>query len=167
MLEIILNTPIYIWPLLAYILFVGIKALKTRQVPLSKLVIVPVLFAVWSSYSLFARYGMDSSIASSWSLKMGLGIFLGYLTMNKISLKFDKEKKLVELPGTLHSLIAPLLLFSVRYSLGVLYTLHPDWQGHSTLLAFEGIATVISASFVGRLLNILKRYRAASDEKLA
>lgn len=51
---IITETPIYVWPLLAYIIFVGMKARKTGIVPLKVLLMMPVIFPIWSCYALFS-----------------------------------------------------------------------------------------------------------------
>jgi hypothetical protein len=44
---IVRGTPLWVWLLLAYLLSRGLKALKGGTTPLSKLAIVPVVFAVW------------------------------------------------------------------------------------------------------------------------
>lgn len=98
---------------------------------------------------------------------MALGAWLGYAMTNKLAIRFDKEKKLVELPGSWTTLISLLMIFSVRCCLGIAYGLHPEWSGNQVLFSLEGIAIAISGTFIGRLLGILQKYRMAAHEKLA
>ncbi len=46
-ISIIIGTPVYVWAILIYLVFVGIKAINTRIVYLPKVFIIPlVLMAV-------------------------------------------------------------------------------------------------------------------------
>jgi hypothetical protein len=42
-LQIIKGTPLYVWVILVYLLFVGTKSIKTRVIYLPKLFIVPLI----------------------------------------------------------------------------------------------------------------------------
>ena len=166
MLRIIMETPIYVWPLFCYLIFIGIKSRKTGVVPLKVLLITPVLFSIWSGYTIFSRYGMSLFVLSIWCFSTVVGIWLGCWMMSKFAMRFVKEKKLVELPGNWITLLSLLTIFSVRYSLGVTYALHPEWSGNQILFALEGIAVGISGIFIGRLLSVLQKYKRASHESL-
>lgn len=41
--HIIKGTPLYVWAILCYLLFVGIKSIKTRVIYLPKLFIIPLI----------------------------------------------------------------------------------------------------------------------------
>ena len=86
--------------------------------------------------------------------------------MNRVVVRFDKEKNLVGLPGSWFMLFSLMTIFCIRYFLGMTYAMHPEWRGNLVLFAFEGIAIAISAMFIGRALSILQKHKMAPHESL-
>ncbi len=158
-MEIISNTPIFVWPLLAYLFWGGWKARKTYIVPWIPLLIMPVVMCIWSIYSILARYGVLS--IGYWMVSITLGIYLGSLTVRKLGLKFDKKRKLIEISGNWTPLILSMSIFSLRYFLGAIYGLHPELARVPALLIVENIATIVSGMFMGRLVGYWQRYKTA------
>lgn len=167
MFEILIRTPFYIWTLLIYLIFIGIKASKTNTLPLKVLMIMPIAICGWSCYTLFARYEISYQILFYWSCSIGTGICTGLWMMNRINLKFDKEKKLVEFPGSWVPLLLSMTIFSVRYFLGVSYSLDPELTQNNFFLTMELGAILITGCFAGRLLGCWKRYKVAAHERLS
>ncbi len=60
-LQIVANTPIWVWVLLAYLLFIGIRALRPSTAPLWRIAILPMVFFVWGLASLYQMHGLASS----------------------------------------------------------------------------------------------------------
>lgn len=166
MLKILTGTPIYVWPLLCYILFIGIKSLKTALVPLRVLLVLPIAFSIWSGYTIISRYRVSLPILTLWCFATLVGTCLGYWLMNRVVVRFDKEKNLVGLPGSWFMLFSLMTIFCIRYFLGMTYAMHPEWRGNLVLFAFEGIAIAISAMFIGRALSILQKHKMAPHESL-
>ena len=45
--QILIHTPPWVWILLAYLVFQGIKAMQPRKTPIWRALIVPVVFIAW------------------------------------------------------------------------------------------------------------------------
>ncbi|HSW73001.1 MAG TPA: DUF6622 family protein [Chlamydiales bacterium] len=159
MLKIITSAPFYVWPLLAYLVFIGIKSRKTQVLPLKVLFIMPIVFTVWSFYSFTARYN-SMGIGLLWALCIGVGSAIGSGIVQRMALRFDKENKLVEMPGSLLTLILSLSIFITKFGLGMAYSMNPEWIGK--LLFFEFSTTIITGVFIGRLVGVLKKYKSSS-----
>lgn len=159
MIQIITEAPVYVWPLLIYLIWGGLKARKASIVPWKALVILPVTMFIWSIYSILTHYGMMSIFL--WILSITIGMGLGFLTTSKLSLRFDKQKKLIEVGGNWSPLILSISIFSLRYFLGATYALHPELEGSTTLLIIENIATLVSGMFLGRLISYWQRYKTS------
>lgn len=163
--QILTQTPTFVWPLLAYLLFIGFKARKTGVVPLFILAIMPAVFLTWSFYSVLIRYG-SLTMMVLWAASVLLGAFVGFMLTQRLPLRFDKERKRVELPGSWLTLIFSMSIFSCRYFLGMMYSLRPELIGSLPLLAIELLATAISGIFLGRLLGCLQKYKVSPHSNL-
>lgn len=156
----------YVWPLLAYVIFIGIKARKKNVIPLKVLLIAPAIFSTWSFYSIITRYGANFFILSIALSSMLLGIYAGYLMMHKTTMRFDKLKKQVELPGSWITLILLMLLFSIKYFLGVTNALVPELAGSWILLVPEFAAIIIAGVLVGRVVSCWQKYQKSTHVDL-
>ncbi len=155
MFEIIAYTPIYLRPLLAYLIWEGWKSRKTHVVTWKALVIMPAIMFIWSIYANINRYGNVSMFL--WVVSITIGCWLGSLTVHKLNLRFDKHHNLIEIAGNWTSLILSISIFSLRYLLGAAYGIYPNLEGNIGLLIIENIATIISGMFTGRLVGYWQR----------
>ena len=55
-LQIVVNTPPWVWVLLAFLLFLGIRALQPSTAPLWRIAILPTVFCVWGVSGLFSLH---------------------------------------------------------------------------------------------------------------
>ena len=159
MMQIISHTPIYAWILFGVLLWKGWKARKTRITPWKALLIMPAVMSTWSIYSIWIHY--EPIAICLWAVSIALGVKLGWLTMRKLHLRFDKEQKLVEASGSWTPMLLSVSIFSLRYFLGVTYGLHPELAGNAVLLGVEALATVVSGMFTGRLMGCWERSKTS------
>jgi hypothetical protein len=45
--QILIHTPVWVWPLLAYLVWMGIKAMRPRTTAVQRSLIVPAIFIIW------------------------------------------------------------------------------------------------------------------------
>lgn len=166
MMKIITQTPFYVWPLFAYLVFIGIKASKTNVVPFKVLFIMPVIFSIWSFYSILVRYAVNPFTLLLWAVSILLGVLIGSLVTRRLSMKFDKTNMRVEMPGSWTPLVLSMSIFSTRYFLGITDALHPELAKNWALLLPELIATMISGVFAGRVVACLQKYKTSPHVNL-
>jgi hypothetical protein len=164
MIEIISGVPFYVWPLLASLLIGGWKSRTTHTISWKTLLIMPAAMILWSIYATTALY--RTLAICLWVISISLGIWFGSLTIRHLSLRFDKQKKLIEVSGSWTPMILSLSIFLLRYFLGATYGLHPELKGNLALFAVENIATVVSGMFAGRLLGYWQRSKESSHTDL-
>lgn len=155
MLQIISHTPLYVWPLLGYLFWIGWRSKKTRTAPFGPLMILPVAISLWSMLPIVIRH--ESIELICWMVSESIGIGLGFLTVRTLNLRFDKEKNLIEIAGNWTPLILLMSIFALRYFLGASYGLHPELRGNLTFLGLESLANILSGMFTGRLLGYFLR----------
>lgn len=62
--QILIHTPVWVWMLLAFLLWQGIQAMRPRRTPIWRALIVPVVFIVWG----VSRIGFVSrTVRGRWS----------------------------------------------------------------------------------------------------
>ena len=93
MIELITKTPVFVWPLLVFLLFMGIRARKLSTVPLKLFVIMPTIFCTWAIYAILMRYGINFVPLFLWTISMLIGVWIGYLIVSRFSMRFDKINK--------------------------------------------------------------------------
>jgi hypothetical protein len=161
------HTPTYVYLILAYLLVLGFKASCDRVVPLSKNVLMVVAFSYLSFNSLaklelsifyYILFGVTFLIS---------GYFLGWRQVSRKKILVDKEKWLLQLPGSWLTLFLVLLIFSSKYFLGFKSGVDPSFL--QTAIA-KTIAIFTSGfslgSLFGRLLNYLYRFKVENHTEL-
>lgn len=150
-LQIIKGTPLYVWAILVYLLFIGIKSIKTRVVYLPKLFIIPLILLIIKYQTLFSEdilaFCSMITVASIASFFIHAG--------NK--LKIIKTVRSIEVPGNYATLIILLFFFIVKYYFGYLKSV--DQGLYLKYSIIENIITgLFSGYFIGRGLCYTYKY---------
>ena len=161
MLEIANNIPWFVLPLLAVLLIGGFKASKNHRMSLKVLVLLPIIFFCWALFSFFGRYGSEPVSVTLWIFCLIIGFSTGFAHLQTLSLGFDKDKGMIEMPGSWIPLLLSLSMFSSKFSAGMLKTMLPHLQDSSLFLGLELFSTIILGIFAGRGLNCFLRYRSS------
>jgi hypothetical protein len=152
-IKIIAGTPIWVWCVFAYLIFVGIKASKQRIVYIPKLFIIPVILSALK-YKIF--------------LSASFAVYLSYFTCLLLSIiigfkiakgqKFETLNNLqVKLPGDYSTIFILMTFFIIKYIFGYINAIdHELYQDLSVLeLSASGI---FSGYFLGKAIFYLKSY---------
>jgi len=166
-MKIVLGTPWWAFLLLAYFIWIGIKARNPGTVSLRKRVILPVILTGWTLTSLFQNHGAEAESVIVWGICMCIGIGTGWIITRPVELKADKKKVLIKTEGGWLTLILLILIFGVKYFFGYTYATNPLAKENPTYyvpdLAFSGI---VAGFFLGRLLCFIKKYFKAHHTDL-
>ncbi len=159
-LEALRKTPWWVFALFAYLVVLGVKALKERTLPLRKIFIVPALFTIWSLYSLITKFHLNIYLSPIWGLAVLVGYFASWHLSLRIRIRADKKKHLITLPASCVPLISFLLIFSAKYFFGFLYATDPQAKFNVAFLGTDlAISGLINGIFVGKLLALIHKYK--------
>jgi len=155
-LGIITHTPLWVWPLLAYLVWQGIKAMQPRTTTIWRALIVPAVFIVWGLTRL--GFGQQGSIAPliAWIAAALLLLPVGILTPRPFEV--DHATGLIKRPGSVFPLIRNILVFALQYTIAVLAALHADDLAIGALIG-RAVSGAMSGYFIGSTIAMLREYR--------
>ena len=150
----IAGTPWWVWVVFVYLLFIGIKSMKRRNVYLPKLFIIPIVLTA-IKYKVFFLGGLNIWTAYFVSLIIGLGV--GYRIAIHEKIRILKQSTSIELSGSYHTFIILMLFFSIKYVFGYLYDVNSALSAEYLNIEIA-ISGLFSGYFLGKSLNYLRRF---------
>jgi hypothetical protein len=144
---IVSGIPWWVLPLRGLLIAIGVRALKTRYVPLPVALIAPVAFTIWGAITLL-RAKPDVVPVLSFVIAAIVGIAIAIVTTWNRDVVVDLVGRRVCLPGSYVPLIRNLAIFSAKFVLTFAVTVHPDLR--NTLVPWDlGISGISAGYFVG------------------
>ena len=164
--DIIINTPIWVWPLFAFLIFIGFRCGKMRVVKLNFLYIMP---------SVYLALSLKNIITTEVNIIMIAGWLGGILTATYVSWYFhrnvivspDHKNKLIRLPGEWLTLSLIIVYFSIRYYYGYKTSITPEiTQDIQFMTIFNIIFGMATGLFFGRAIRFIQKYAATESVDL-
>lgn len=159
--EILIHTPPWVWLLLAYLVWQGIKAMRPRMVPIWRALIVPVVFIVWG----FSRIGFGQQ-DNAWPLVAWIAAALVLLPLGVLTprpFEVDHSNGMMIRPGSPSALIRNLIVFSAQYAVGVMSAIDVDDRALA-IITGRAISGATAGYFIGSSIALLLAYRRKSAE---
>ena len=167
-IETVVRTPIWVWALLAFLLFIGVRALRPTTASFARLAILPLVFLAWGLSGFATTYGLRPVGIVIWIAALAVGAGFGWLLARSIEIRADKERGRIRLPGNAVNLVLILIIFATKYTLGVLAGIHPSITAELLYMAVDvGVSGLLTGLFAGRLFGLWRKYQAAPHENLA
>jgi hypothetical protein len=117
-IAVVRHTPMWVFAVLAYLIWMGVKGLQPRTLPLARVFITPAVFIVWGLIGAAGRHLPPALTASAWVGGAALGAIPGALTSPR-RIELNRALNLVHFEGSLFPLIRNLSIFGLRYGLAV------------------------------------------------
>jgi hypothetical protein len=153
--QILIHTPLWVFPLFAYLVWQGIRAMRPRTVTIGRSLVVPAIFIVWGLSGLAARSQDGIWPLLTWgaaALVLGLA---GFLTAKPFEL--DHTTGEIKRPGSVVPLIRNVTIFALQYAVRVIAAVDPDGRATATLLG-RAVSGAMTGYFLGRSVALLRKY---------
>ena len=154
--QIVLRTPLYVWAILAFLVFRGIVASRDRDATVMKLAIIPVVMLVLSLQDIVAKFG-DHALApifyawAAWAAGT-LAVALQRWTFGSAHLGVGTAPGTVRIRGSWAPLVAMLAVFMTKYVASVALAIQPGLAGNTAFVVT--VCALFGASngyFLGQL----------------
>jgi hypothetical protein len=164
---IVHGTPLWVWALFAFLVVTGLQALRPRELPLARVLIIPVAFISWGIASLLATREAMPIAVLDWLLAAAVGAALALATVQDGGFRVAAGRARVALPGSPLPLLRNLAIFAAKYGLAVAAILYPRAAGQLQLwsIAVSGASAGYFLGWLGRLAASWRR-AARLDRKL-
>jgi hypothetical protein len=163
--QILIHTPIWVWALLAFLVWQGVKAMQPRKAKIWRALIVPVVFIVWG----ISRIGFGPQ-ASAWPLVAWIAAALALLPLGVLTPRpFDVDHVTGEIirPGSIFGLVRNLVVFWLQYAVSVISVIDVHDRALA-LIVGRAISGATAGYFLGSTIALLLAYRRkrAADIKI-
>ena len=153
---ILVNTPPWVFALLALLIWQGCMALRPRSQPLARLLIIPAVFFLMG-LSRLALGGRSVDLVSVWMVSAA-GFAAVALYTGPRSVTVDGTGRILR-PGSVLPLIRNITIFVLQYAVAVVTAmkLPAAWE---VAIAGQAVSGACAGYFLGWTIALLRSYRA-------
>lgn len=155
--QIVVNTPLWVWPLMLFVLWLGWRGLQPRVMPPARLAILP-LVGLATSLAGIAQSLQPGLALAGWAVALLAALPLGWAIGTRRAVRLRSEDGRLEVGGGWFALGFGLSIFVVRYTLGVLSGVVPHLRTEPLWAVLSGgVGGIVTGIGVGWLANLLLR----------
>ncbi len=164
-LAILSHTPTWVWLLLAFLLYRGLQATRTRESALWRALLLPLAMCALSVTGLLQGLATHALASGLGALALLAAAWLGFHGQAVGRIGVDRASQRLVLPGSWQPLLLTISIFVVKYSAAVALVLHPALATQAWFrLPLALVYGAFAGLFAGRMLRIMHLYwRAWSD----
>jgi hypothetical protein len=156
-IRIVTHTPVWVFPLLAYLIWQGLQARRPSTQPLWRMLIVPLVFFLLGLSRLVS--GRDNGLEPllAWFVAAILFAALALSRGPKL-LAVDRDKGEVTRPGSAMPLVRNITVFSLQYAVAVATAMKLEPHAAVAIIG-HAVSGATAGYFAGRTAALLRRYR--------
>jgi len=155
------NTPLWVWPLLAFVLFLGARNLWTRERGLAALFILPAVMILFALANLLTTAADLTLVIPAFVASFLVGGGIGWNLVPKAATA-DRARGVVRVPGSVAPLLVVVAIVVLRYAIGYTYGRWPEMRADPALaLEFNATGALLAGIVWGRILRLARIYSRA------
>jgi hypothetical protein len=160
--QIVANTPLWVWPLMVFVLWLGVQGLRPRVIPWWRLAILPAV-GLATSLGGIAQSANPVWAATGWALALLAFLPLGWVFGQNRPVRLHPEDAKLEIAGGWFALGFGVSIFAVRYAMGVLFGVLPALRGEALWIYLSSaVGGMVAGIGIGWLANLLRRARRST-----
>lgn len=154
--SLLAGVPCWVWILLAVLVWQGCLAVRDNTVPMSRILLLPVIFIAWGVTGLVTGAGGTMAPYAVWALAAACFVVIG-MRIGPRRMTVDAGRRLVHRDGSVWPLVRNIVLFGVQFGIGMGLALRPDLHGDLLLLR-SAVSGAMAGWFGGWLVVFWQRY---------
>lgn len=154
--HILTHTPTWVFLVLAYLLWQGAQSLRTRTLPLWRVLMVPALFIASGVSRIFGSDSSGIGALLPWAAALAVFVPLAFIRGPRL-LAVDRRSGEVTRPGSPVPLVRNVLVFILQYA-AALMTRGGMRGSHEAALASHVISGATAGYFIGWVIVALRHY---------
>lgn len=160
--SILSHTPLYVWAILAFLVYRGVQASRDREVTLRTMAILPIVMTALALVGIRSAFGLEGVPALFWLAGVAGGAALAWNLSGAGAIVAHPGRGVLFLRGSWAPLALMMLIFMMKYAVAIALAMMPA-LGHDTLFASTVclLYGLFSGLFLGRLLRGAVLYHQA------
>jgi hypothetical protein len=153
--QIITHTPIWVWALLALLVYFGYQQTKSRTIGLRRAAIIPVILTALSIYGTLSAFGSSPLAILAWLAAATALATTVMLLPVPSGTRFDSQTRQLHIIGSWVPMALIMGIFVTKYVVGVALSMHPELaQKVIFALTFSSLYGAFSGVFIGRSIRL-------------
>lgn len=152
LIQILSHTPLYVWAILAFLVWRGVVEMREREIAVSRMAVLPLVMLVLSLHDIALKFGFGPASLGAWLAGCVAAALAAWkLGGTRIAAVTAPGRVLVR--GSLLPLFVMLAIFGTKYATSVMLVLQPA-AVQQAQAGVCGLYGVFSGWFIGRLLRV-------------
>lgn len=152
-IQILTHTPLYVWAILAFLIWRGVVELREREIAVRRMFVLPLAMLLLSLHDMAGKFGLGATALAAWTAAFAAAALLAW-RFGRMRVSAGTAPGRVRVAGSALPMVLMLSIFAVKYATSVLLAVRPDLAGQSVVVAVVCAAFgVFNGYFVGRLLR--------------
>ena len=123
-LEIVKNTPIWVFVLFIGLVFLAYSQSKDRVINIKRVLILPIAMILLSIFGVFSAFGLSFIAILLWFFGIGVALLFGLKLAFPKNIKYNMEEKSYFIPGSWTPMFFIMTIFFTKYFVGVVIAKH-------------------------------------------
>jgi len=155
--RILTNTPLWVFALLAYLIWQGSQSLRPRTQPIWRMLIVPLVFFLMGVSRLVTARDRGIEPLLGWLVAAVLFALLA-LSLRPKLLAVDRKSGTVTRPGSATPLARNITVFVLQYAVAVATAMKLEPHAAVAIIG-HAVSGASAGYFSGRAVALVRRYR--------
>ena len=153
--QIITHTPLWVWALLALLLWLGLKQAMPASMGLGRITITPTFMMGLSLYGTVSAFGATPTVLLVWFAAAAALAALVLRQPLPANTRYDTDTRIFRVQGSWVPLALMMGIFAAKYAVGVASALYPELAHHTVFaLGFSALYGAFSGLFMGRTVRL-------------
>jgi hypothetical protein len=159
LIQILTHTPLFVWAILAFLVYRGVIALRERETTLRKLLIIPLVMLALSLQDIAAKFGAAFLPLSAWA-GAALAVTLLVWKFSGAGISAGAASGSVRVHGSRAPLAMMMAIFLTKYATAVTLAIDPQASHHALFaVAVCALFGAFNGYFLGRLARNLQSWQ--------
>lgn len=159
--QILIQTPVYVWAILAFLIHRGMVASKDRVVSYRSVFIIPAVMVALGLQSISRGFGLETLAGAAWLGGVMVGAGLAWVWASRVTV--DRTAGVVLQHGSWLPLVLMVAIFCCKYAVAVTLAIQPALRDVSRFAIPACLAFgMFNGIFLGRLMRIVAAWNASS-----
>lgn len=162
MIDILTHTPLYVWAILAFLLWRGAVEMRDRVLTLRRMLALPLVMLVLSLHDMALKFGLGAEALAAWAAGCALAAWLGW-TFFRHGIDAGPTPQQVLVRGSAVPLALMLAIFLTKYVTSVVLVIQPHLARQDsvavTICLVFGLFNGLLIGRLARMVNILAKQR--------